>query len=84
MKIEDLNGIDQILNLVPKSPWHFSPGDDFDHWELWSSDKGTGCHMVQDDEGVPPDPGFIQYVLKSREIIEALLNEVRALQAEKK
>ena len=68
--------IKELLNSVPKGPWHFNEGSDFDHWELWSSHEKDGCHMVQDDSGVPPDPDFINYVLKSRGIIEELLKEI--------
>ena len=82
MKIEEIQEIEKILNLVPPGPWHFSNGDIFDHWELWSSHELKGYHMVQDDSGVPPDQAFIEYVLKSREIIETLLNEVRKNQNE--
>jgi len=77
MTPEEFNEIVRVLNLVPPLPWHFSDGDDLDHWELWSSDKHRGFHMVQDDSDVPPDPGFIEYVLNSRRIIESLLREFK-------
>jgi len=44
---------------------------------LWSSDKIKGYAMVQDDSGVEPDKDFIEYVLKSREIIEKLLKIIK-------
>lgn len=78
MDLKEIEEIERILNLVPPAPWHFSSGDVFDHWELWSSDSLHGIHMVQDDSGVPPDEGFIEYVLQSRKIIEKLLKEVKA------
>jgi|SRR5580700_5762944 hypothetical protein len=74
---EEIKEIERILNLVPPSPWEFSSGNCFDHWELWSDDEFHGYHMVHDDSGVPPDEGFIEYVIKSREIIERLLNEAK-------
>lgn len=77
MTPEDFEEINRILNLVPCTPWSYSEGDDFDHWELWSCKECV--HMVFDDSGVPPDKGFIEYVLKSREIIEMLLNEIKEL-----
>ena len=77
MTDDEIKYIQDLLDLVPKSPWYFSPGDDFDHWEIWSSDKETGCSMVQDDSDVPPDDAFIEFVLRSREIIERLLKEVK-------
>lgn len=77
MNLEEIKEIERVLDLVPPNPWHFSCGDDFDHWELWSSHESKGCHMVQDDAGVIPDEGFIEYILKSREIIEKLLKEVK-------
>jgi hypothetical protein len=69
----DIEEIQRLLNLVPPLPWHFSKGDDFDHWELWSSHPTKGCHMVQNDSGIEPDDGFLEYVSKSRETIEYLL-----------
>lgn len=77
MDEKKIQEIEKILTWVPPSPWCFSPGNDFDHWELWSDDMLHGYHMVHDDSGVPPDAGFIQYVLKSRSIIEDLLKEVK-------
>ncbi len=74
---EDIKQIEELLEKVPPSPWHFSNGSVFDHWELWSDDPLHGYHMVQDDSGVPPDDGFIEYILRSREIIEMLLKEVK-------
>lgn len=79
MTDQNLQGIYSILSQVPPLPWHFSEGDDFDHWELYSSHPTKGYWMVQDDSGVPPDPGFITYVLCSRKIIEDLLKEVKYL-----
>lgn len=67
--------IRRILSLVPPLPWHVSKGDDFDHWELWSSHPEKGFHMVQGDSGVEPSEGFLEYLVKSREIIEYLLDE---------
>jgi hypothetical protein len=77
MDQDKIKEIERILSLVPPSTWHYREGDDFDHWELWSDDYLYGYHMVQDDSGVPPDAGFIEYVLASRSIIEDLLKEVK-------
>ncbi len=77
MNTDKIKEIERILNLVPPAPWCFSAGSEFDHWELWSDDMFYGYHMVQDDSGVPPDAGFIEYVLESRNIIEDLLKEVK-------
>jgi hypothetical protein len=77
MNFEEINEIERILNLVPPLPWHVSCGDDFDHWELWSSDPKKGCHMIQDDSGVEPSKEFLEYLVKSREIIEKLLQQLR-------
>lgn len=74
---EEIKQIECLLESVPPSPWHFSPGDDFDHWELWSSHPTKGYCMIQDDGGVPPDSSFIDYILRSRQIIERLLEEVK-------
>lgn len=72
----DKEEVHRILSLVPPLPWHISNGDDFDHWQLWSSHEKEGCHIVQDDSGVEPDPGFLEYLVKSREAIEYLLSEL--------
>lgn len=73
----DIEEIRRILDLVPPLPWHVSPGDDFNHWELWSSHEKKGYHMVQDDSGVKPDDRFLEYLVKSREAIEYLLGELK-------
>lgn len=75
----DIQEIQRILNLVPPLPWHVSNGDDFDHWELWSSHPIKGCYMIQDDSEVESDKGFLEYLVKSREIIEYLLCELKYL-----
>jgi len=70
----DVKEVRRILRLVPPLPWHVSSGNDFDHWELWSSHEKKGRHMIQDDSEVEPDPGFLEYIVKSREAIEYLLD----------
>lgn len=79
MDKNEIQEIERILNLVPPLPWYINPGDDFDHWELYSSHPTKGCWMVHDDSGVEPDKGFLEYVVKSREIIERLLKEVKGI-----
>lgn len=79
MDEEEINEIKRVLSLVPPLPWHINSGDDFDHWELWSSDPKEGCWMVQDDSGVEPDKGFLEYLVKSREIIERLLKAIKEI-----
>jgi hypothetical protein len=77
MNDEEIKEIEDLLKRVPPSPWNYCNGDDFDHWEIWSSDPLEGYNMVQGDDGVPPDENFIEFVLKSRGIIEKLLSEVK-------
>lgn len=74
---EEIREIERVLNLVPPCPWVYHEEDDLDHWMLWSDDPLHGYVMVDEDAGVPPDPGFIEYILKSREIIEKLLKELK-------
>lgn len=66
--------IKNLLKSVPRGPWHYYCGDDFDHWQIWS--PTDGITMVQDDSGVLPDTDFINFVLQARGIIEELLLEV--------
>jgi hypothetical protein len=77
MEDYEIKSIEALLDRIPKAPWSFCSGDDFDHWELYSTCPKTGCSMVQDDADVPPDPAFIEYVIRSRDIIERLLEEVK-------
>lgn len=77
MDRQRIKEIETLLESVPKSPWNYSEGSEFDHWEIWSSHFLDGYSLVQDDSGVPPDACFINFVLQSRDIIEELLNEVK-------
>lgn len=79
MTDEEIKEFERVLHLVPPGPWHFHGGDDLDHWMLYSSHEKEGYHMVQEDSGVPPCPRFIEYVLKSRNVNERLLEEVKRL-----
>ncbi len=72
----DIQEIKRILSLIPPLPWHYSKGDDFDHWELWSSHPIKGYHMIQDDSGVEPSEDFLKYLVTSREIIEYLMDQM--------
>lgn len=82
MNNDEIEEIQRVLDLVPLSPWGFHEGDDFDHWMIWSDDPLTCRFLVDGDDGVPPDKRFIEYVLKSRAIIEKLLLEVKKNQRE--
>lgn len=74
---ERIKEIEIIINSVPPTPWYYCEGDEFDHWEIWSGDKVYGRHLVQDDEGVPPDEDFIKFILQSKDIIKELLEHIK-------
>lgn len=68
--------IKDLLKTIPRGPWNFSEGSDFDHWEIWSSHPIDNVSLVQDDSGAPPDKDFINFILQARAIIEELLGEI--------
>lgn len=68
LTLEKIAEMEKLLKDLPDAPWNFIHGND--HWELYGS---CYTYMVQDDSGVPPDPQFIEYVLKSREMMPVLL-----------
>lgn len=68
---EKIKEIKRRLEKTPPTPWHYSAGDGFDHWQLWGDDA---VHMVHDDDGVSPDNDFIDFVLHAKDDINYLLS----------
>ncbi|NJL54194.1 hypothetical protein HC928_02760 [bacterium] len=68
---ERINEIKGRIEKLPPTPWHYSDGDDFDHWQVWGDDC---VHLVQDDSGVLPDQDFIDFILHAKDDINYLLS----------
>jgi hypothetical protein len=76
MKVKEieyiLESLENKYSKLPKGPWKFSKGDNFDHWELWSPSEGEW--LVQDDSDVTLSEDFIKFLCDAKNDMDILIN----------